>query len=568
MRILTMAVCHNRREKTLRALDDLHRQVLPAGTRVAHVLVDDASGDGTAEAVAGSFPDVEIFQGSGSLYWAGGMRYGWDRIRDREFDYLFVYNDDVHLYEDALGRLMACFVAHAGPDSRIGIAVGSFSDPSGFVTTYGGQVREKRWHPLRFRRVDPRDQAFEVDTLNMNGALISSALLCSQGFLSDYFVHSGADFDYGSRVRNAGWKILAAPGYVGWCERNRPAAVQGGSVAQRLRRRHDDKRVPIRVHFHNCRAHCGWAWPFFFLSPYLKILIGGIGAELSSKWRLPRLLARAGGQIVDVARLRYSPRKKNSADGVEGVIVSLTSFPERIRHVWIPIETIFRQSCPPEKVVLVLAEDEFPEKRLPRSILRQVGRGLEILWTKRNGRSYNKLIPVRQAYPNHTVVTIDDDVVYRPDLLSELLAASSAAPDAVIGHRGRIMLYHEGKLAPYATWPKATEYCVSEHLFLTGVGGVLYPPSDLSGELLLDLDLAERLCPTADDIWFWAVARKTGVRLICLGDDRLDELLLQRWSRRLLSVNSTDEGNDQQLLNVIGYFGLNHPMASMAAVGA
>jgi len=273
---------------------------------------------------------------------------------------------------------------------------------------------------------------------------------------------------------------------------------------------------------------------------------------------LHRVAARAVREISNtatVARLLAASFLSFKGASDSGVIVSLTSFPERIGHAWIPIEAMFRQTTPPEKVVLVLAEDEFPGKHLPRSIRRQVKRGLEILWTERNGRSYNKLLPVRRAYPDATIVTVDDDIIYGKALLSDLLAAATLDPQAIIGHRGRIMKYDGGCLAPYAKWPKADTRISSNSLFLTGVGGVLYPPHSLPEELLLDLDLAERLCPTADDIWFWAVARKAGARLLCLGSGQLRELGAQRGSKALRDVNCVDGKNDVQLRNVIDHFG-------------
>ena len=107
MRIVTLATCHNRREKTLSALNDLYAQELPESVNVEHVLVDDGSTDGTAAAVAERFPDVEIVPGAGKLFWAGGMRYGWEQaVRGKMFDYLLVYNDDVRLETSALQQLL------------------------------------------------------------------------------------------------------------------------------------------------------------------------------------------------------------------------------------------------------------------------------------------------------------------------------------------------------------------------------------------------------------------------------------------------------------------------------
>ena len=103
MHIVTLATCHNRLNKTISSLSDLHSQNLPPDTTLEHVIVDDGSTDGTFNAVRHQFPDVEIVKGSGQLFWAGGMRYGWEQlVRLKTFDFLFVYNDDVNLFSGSI----------------------------------------------------------------------------------------------------------------------------------------------------------------------------------------------------------------------------------------------------------------------------------------------------------------------------------------------------------------------------------------------------------------------------------------------------------------------------------
>ena len=118
------------------------------------------------------------------------------------------------------------------------------------------------------------------------------------------------------------------------------------------------------------------------------------------------------------------------------VIASLTTYPPRVSKSWLAIETLLRQSVRPERLVLVLNTEEFPSKKLPRRIARQARRGLEILWAHRNGRSHDKLIPVRTAFPQATIVTFDDDKFFPRDLLEKLTEASDRSPGKVIGARG------------------------------------------------------------------------------------------------------------------------------------
>ena len=58
----------------------------------------------------------------------------------------------------------------------------------------------------------------------------------------------------------------------------------------------------------------------------------------------------------------------------------------------------------------------------------------------------------------------------------------------------------------YVNWKLSSNYEDASYLNLfTGVGGVLYPPNSLNDNVT-NYDLANELCPNADDIWFWAMA--------------------------------------------------------------
>jgi len=273
MKIVTLTSVRNRIDHTLTALSDLHEQALPLDVSLAHVIVDDGSTDGTGEAVRRDFPDVEIVAGDGQLYWAGGMRFGWVKCVSRKgIDYLFVYNDDVRLEPDAI----SCLLEAAASQNEPHVVVGSFLSMNGQETTYGGRWRSSRWHPLKFAKiVEPNGTLQEADTLNMNGALISRSALSKVGFLSDYFVHAAADFEYGLKLRKADGKVIVAGQHIGRCDLN-PASIilpeHSEKLADSLRQLFDKKREPLRQRLKYYYHHGGWLWPVFVIAPYLTIL--------------------------------------------------------------------------------------------------------------------------------------------------------------------------------------------------------------------------------------------------------------------------------------------------------
>jgi GT2 family glycosyltransferase len=276
MKIVTLVTCFNRKNKTLSALSKLHNQILPSNVEMQHVVVDDGSTDGTTEAVVSSFPNVVILKGTGNLFWAGGMRLGWSEyIKKINFDYILLYNDDVVFKNDAILKLInesTLFKADGGCKEHI--VVGSFHSGDNLsTTTYGGLIRSSYWHPLRFKIIDPPvDKYILVDTLNMNACLATHELTKEVGFLSEYFIHCGADTEYGLKVRRAGGKIILAKGYFGECERN-TIVDDFISTSKNL---HDcyktllgNKQQPIRERFKYFKNYAGSFWLFLFIAPYL-----------------------------------------------------------------------------------------------------------------------------------------------------------------------------------------------------------------------------------------------------------------------------------------------------------
>lgn len=276
--IVTLTTCHNRCVATLASLADLHDQELPGYVSMAHVLVDDGSTDETCREVNRQFPDVEIVQGDGQLYWAGGMRLGWERsVSKKAFDYLFVYNDDVRLNQAAIKELLKTLKSENGAKDLPHVIVGSFTNQDGSETTYGGRCRSSIWHPLKFAMlVEPNGWPQKADTLNMNGALISASALREVGFLSDFFIHSGADFEYGLKLTKAGGTIYVAGEHIGTCDLNRQMEPPDEfllTLMQRLRLLMDIKREPFRQRYQYYKNHGGFFWLFLWVSPYLTVWI-------------------------------------------------------------------------------------------------------------------------------------------------------------------------------------------------------------------------------------------------------------------------------------------------------
>ena len=98
----------------------------------------------------------------------------------------------------------------------------------------------------------------------------------------------------------------------------------------------------------------------------------------------------------------------------EKLIVSLTTYPQRISDIDVVLYSLLIQTIKPDKIILWLSEEEFPNKLndVPLHILRFLDFGVEIEFCD-NIRSYKKLVYALNKYPNDLIVTADDDKLQR-----------------------------------------------------------------------------------------------------------------------------------------------------------
>lgn len=100
---------------------------------------------------------------------------------------------------------------------------------------------------------------------------------------------------------------------------------------------------------------------------------------------------------------------------VDNLLVSMTSWKERISNVPIVVDSIYEGDCIPEKLILNLSSDEFKKKEddLPIDVLELTDKyPFEIYWVKKNTLSFKKIIPTLNRFPEKLVIGIDDDFIY------------------------------------------------------------------------------------------------------------------------------------------------------------
>jgi len=215
--------------------------------------------------------------------------------------------------------------------------------------------------------------------------------------------------------------------------------------------------------------------------------------------------------------IRWSLKDKksclNTSKRDNPIIVSLTSYPERIGLVSKAIVTILNQkACRPDAVELWLAKEQFPGGKddLPEVLKMLTCCGLDICWCE-DLKSYKKLIPALKNHPDAIIVTADDDAYYSRRWLEHLYTSYLEDPLNIYCHRATPFFF-DGK--SFKTIIDGRHYHKGPSVLNMQVGcaGVLYPPSSFGADVLNSY-LFMRLTPTADDIWFWLMAVRYGKKI-------------------------------------------------------
>ena len=238
--------------------------------------------------------------------------------------------------------------------------------------------------------------------------------------------------------------------------------------------------------------------------------------------------------------------------------VSFTSYPARIEYAADIVDQMHSQTMRPDDVYLTLCREEFPEgeSSLPEGLRRQAEAGrVSIIWCDTNIKAHKKYLYTFRQLDGCAIVTVDDDIKFKPDILEKLWYSYLRYPDAVSAIRTHYMTVGtDGKIMPYNSWVKDTGMVLHEpshRLLATGGAGALYPPSVLRKNAMLQESLMMDLAPLADDLYLKAMELTEGVPVVrasaagglkYLGDTQDDKL----WDVNI-------EENDRQLERLMGY---------------
>ena len=237
------------------------------------------------------------------------------------------------------------------------------------------------------------------------------------------------------------------------------------------------------------------------------------------------------------------------------VIASLSTVPDRINNLSSTIQSLLKQTRPPDEIVLAIPEFSIREQR-PYFVPKYISRlpRVRVLhcakdWgpaTKFIGAIQDELTAGRQ---DTLIMVVDDDRLYPRDALETYLYYSEQLPNAALCFRGAAM-------PSTLDWDDAKMIRASELreprpvAVITGCGSYLIQPRFFD-ESLWTYSVAPQVAFDIDDIWISGWLSRRGVkRYVVPGSAMMKSVLRQRWTVSLNKIPGRQKLNNE----IIAFF--------------
>jgi GT2 family glycosyltransferase len=220
-RVELVTPVHNRREITLQCLRSLSR-IDRTRLKTHIIVVDDGSTDGTAAAIREQFPDVQVIQGDGDLWYTAGTNLGIAAALERDPDYILCFNDDSIFDAKAVRALVEC--AEGNTESVVGALLLLWDQPHRVfqVAPFWKTIRGGWQHRTQQTVWTVPAEAFRVEVIVGNCVLYPKKVFDLFGFPDPRISAQYGDAEFTSRVRKGGWKLLIEPRARVFCKPNDP----------------------------------------------------------------------------------------------------------------------------------------------------------------------------------------------------------------------------------------------------------------------------------------------------------------------------------------------------------
>jgi len=272
--------------------------------RVRIVVVDNASQDGSVEAVCDAYPGVIVIENSENLGYAGGNNVGIRWALKVGVDYIFILNNDVIVSKDVLRHLLPSFIE----DPQVALTTPLIVDSvdSTRVWSLGASLVYNRGEVRRLyadQEVSSVSflEPFLVDVAPGSAMMVKANIFSDIGLMDEAYFLFYEEGDWCLAIGARGFSIYAVPRAVVWHKGSATIGKDSAAV--------DYYMVRNRLRFIRRNWH-GWFMVILFVKTIvneLKIILV-YTLKHHQKQRLANRNARLRG-IIDALLNRYGPAK-------------------------------------------------------------------------------------------------------------------------------------------------------------------------------------------------------------------------------------------------------------------
>ncbi|HIP73869.1 MAG TPA: glycosyltransferase family 2 protein [Anaerolineae bacterium] len=207
--VISVILNTNRREDTLACLTSLADGRYP---NHQIIVLDNASTDGSVEAIREQFPAVQIIPLTENLGYAGNNNVGIAAALEQGADWVFVLNEDTILDPDCIPQLVE--TGESAPQIGIvGPMVYHFDEPD-VIQSAGGQF-DGNMQSSHIAQNEPDTGQFpeprDVDWISGCAIMLRREVIEQVGALDERFFYYWEETEWCLRAGRAGWRISHAP---------------------------------------------------------------------------------------------------------------------------------------------------------------------------------------------------------------------------------------------------------------------------------------------------------------------------------------------------------------------
>ena len=227
------------------------------------------------------------------------------------------------------------------------------------------------------------------------------------------------------------------------------------------------------------------------------------------------------------------------------ITASLTSYPARMDYIHLAIKSIMLQSVKPDRIILWLAEEQFPDKKLTEKLTELQKRGLEICWINDLYGHKKYFYPVKNQEDNEVVITFDDDIIYPIDCIKRLIKVHKKHPNCLVCERGQTICYDKNGeiVANPGGWKTLSSMGVKKPTYSMNPspgGGCLIPKGAFHDDAGNE-EKIRKLAYKNDDLWYMFMCAANKTRMI-----------KTRKYHRIFSVVTGSQEEQMANANVVG----------------